>query len=126
MNNLLSPKERGLLKGALRRIFSRSDLRRQALDKHNITFQDPNRPRVTKWSFCGECGCIEPRYLMEVDHISPVIKVSETLDSLTIDQLIARLWCSIDNLSPICKPCHKAKSKVENKERRAFKRGENR
>jgi 5-methylcytosine-specific restriction endonuclease McrA len=121
MNNPKNPKERNLLKGAMRRVFSRSDLRRKALEKHDIDYQDPERPRVTKWSFCGECGVIEPRYKMEVDHVSPVIKLDEALEDLTWDQLVDRLWCDEANLKPICKECHKRKSKAENKERRRIR-----
>ena len=79
-NSRVTKKERGLLKGAMRRVFSRSELRQQALAKHDIKHTDENRPRVTKWSFCGECGVIEPRYLMQVDHLLPVIALNETLE----------------------------------------------
>lgn len=120
-----NPKERGLLKGAFRRVFSRSELRLAALNKHNIQHFDADRPRVTKWSWCGECGILEPRYKMEVDHISPVIKVTESLDDLTWDQLAERIWCDINNLMPVCKDCHKAKTKTENKLRRTLTKGKN-
>lgn len=107
----------------MRRVFSRSELRRLALDKHDVPyFLHPERPRVTKWSFCGECGCIEPRYSLEVDHVDPVVGITESLEDLTWDQVVNRLWCSIDKLNPICKPCHKRKSKEENKERRAYRK----
>ncbi len=122
MKNPSSPKERNLLKGALRRVFSRSDLRREALDKHNIVYHDPNRPRVTKWSFCGECGCIEPRYLMEVDHVIPIIALHETLDDLSWDTVVDRLWCDLSNLVPKCSSCHRRKTQEENKERRRLKK----
>lgn len=122
-NARISNKERNLIKGALRRVFSRSDLRREALNKHDIQFTDINRPRVTKWSFCGECGVITPKYLMQIDHVVPIIKLNETLEDLTWDELIDRLWCNINNLLPLCKECHKLKTKAENKERRAFNKG---
>ncbi len=119
----LNAKERGLLKGAIRRVFSRSELRREALAKHDIDFIDATRPRVTKWSFCGECGVITPRYLMQVDHVVPIIATTETLEDLSWDELIeARVWCDINNLVPLCKECHKYKTKIENKERNAFKK----
>lgn len=123
MKNPSNPKERNLIKGALRRVFSRSELRLQALNKHNIAHYDENRPRVTKWSWCGECGVVEPRYLMQVDHKNPVIGVHETMDDLTWDELIEeRMWCTSENLVPLCKSCHKIKTKEENKARREFKK----
>jgi 5-methylcytosine-specific restriction endonuclease McrA len=123
MRKPTNPKERNLLKGAIRRVFSRSELRNLALNKNNIEHFDPERPRVTKWSFCNECGVITPKYKMQVDHIKPVIAVTETLESLTWDELIEeRIWCNIENLSPLCPDCHKTKSKLENTERRNFKK----
>jgi 5-methylcytosine-specific restriction endonuclease McrA len=119
-----SPKERNLLKGALRRVFGRSELRNKVLDRHNIDYIDPTRPRVTRWSFCGECGVVEPRYKMQIDHILPVIRLDETLEDLSWTELIEeRLWCDESNLMPICLPCHKQKSKIENKLRREYKKG---
>lgn len=122
MNNPKNPKERNLLKGAVRRIFSRSELRNKALAKHDIKHYDENRPRVTKWSFCGECGLIEPKYKMQVDHVSPVIELTETLEDLTWDALVDRIWCNEENLRPLCQECHKFKSKEENKKRREYKK----
>lgn len=59
---------------------------------------------------------------MQVDHIEPVIALTEKLEDLSWDQLVDRLWCPIDNLQPLCQTCHKRKSKEENKERRALKK----
>lgn len=102
----------------MRRVFSRSELRKQALAKHDIQFTDINRPRVTKWSFCGECGTITPKYQMQVDHIVPIVSLTETLEDLSWDEVVSRLWCNLDNLMPLCKECHKTKTKLENKQRR--------
>jgi 5-methylcytosine-specific restriction endonuclease McrA len=119
-----NPKERNLLKSAVRRVFSRSDLRREALERNAIEHTDPERPRVTKWSWCSDCGTITPRYLMQVDHITPVIGVTEKLEDLSWTELIEdRIWCDANNLQILCLPCHKAKSKQENAERRQYKKG---
>lgn len=121
-----NPKERNLLKGAIRRVFSRSMLRKEALDASRV-FDVPKeiqelRPRVTKWSKCTDCKECTPTYLMEVDHISPIIKLDEQLEDLTWDKFIDRVWCALDNLVAKCKPCHKIKTKSENKERRRLKK----
>jgi len=120
-NPRMTAKERGLLKGAARRVFSRSDLRKQALEAYAIEHSDPLRPRVTKWLWCPECGLIYPKYLSQVDHVSPIIKTHETLDDLTWDELVDRLWCELDNLRPLDKDCHQIKTKLENKQRRLAK-----
>lgn len=123
LNTQLTNKEKNLIKGALRRIFSRSDLRRKAVDNSTIPgYSDNTRPRVKKWSLCPECSTHTPTYQMEVDHISPIIQVQETLDMLDMIQLVDRIWCSLSNLIAICKPCHKIKTKLENKQRRLFKK----
>ena len=117
-----SPKERNLVKGALRRVFSRSDLRRQALLKTRIEHSDPLRPRVTKWNWCTVCGVIEASYLFEVDHTMPLIPLKLTLEDLTWDEVVEGLWCDLENLMPVCKPCHKEKTKAETKERKRLKK----
>lgn len=118
MNNPPSPKERGLLKGAIRRLFSRSDLRRKVAASYHIKHHDPMRPRVTKWSWCPLCGVIYPAYQSEVDHINPVIPLDKSLDDLTWDELVDRVWCAEVNLQAVCKECHKEKTKIERKQRR--------
>lgn len=117
------PKERNFIKGAMRRVFSRSDLRRQALEKVRIHHRDLNRPRVIKWGWCMDCGLIEPLYKMQVDHLEPLIEVNKSLEDYSWDAIVDRLWCSVDNLRPLCKSCHSDKTKKENKERRMFKKG---
>jgi len=111
-------KERGLIKGAIRRVFSRSELRRQALDASRVQHTDSTRPRVTKWSKCPNCNEFTPTYLMEVDHVIPLVGITEKLEDLTWDQVVERLWCDVTNLMALCKRCHKIKSQEENKLRR--------
>lgn len=115
-------KERGLVKGALRRVFSRSELRREALDKTRIRYNDPERPRVTKWSWCTVCGVIQPTYLMDIDHTMPLIPLHVSLEEMSWDEVVDRLWCDISNLNPVCKSCHHEKSALETKERKRLKK----
>lgn len=122
MKHPSNPKERNLIKGAIRRVFSRSELRRLVVDSSRIDYTDATRPRVKKWSYCPECCKETPTYLMEVDHVNPIIRPGESLDDLTWDTLIGRVWCEFENLRAVCKPCHKAKTKLENAERRRLKK----
>lgn len=122
-NTRISAKERGLIKGAIRRVFSRSDLRRKVVDASVVQFTDPSRPRVKKWSVCPLCELFTPKYLMEVDHKNPIIGVDTTLEDMSWDTVIDRVWCEENNLMAICKSCHKEKTKMENKARRAHKKG---
>lgn len=119
----ISPKERGLLKGAIRRLFSRSELRLSIIQAAEIKHHDVDRPRVTKWVSCDECGLIFPRYLAEVDHIKPIIALGENLGDLPWDCVIERVWCDPKNLRVVDKECHKVKTAEENRTRREYKKG---
>lgn len=123
MNNpRMTAKERGLLKGAIRRVFSRSELRRRVLDTADITHFDEARLRVKKWSRCNDCEKPTPRYLMQVDHMSPIIPLTTTLEAMEWTEVVDRTWCQENNLNPICKPCHKLKTSLEQKQRKANKK----
>ncbi len=122
MNNRITKKERGLLKGAIRRVFSRSELRKKVLETVRVEHSDPTRARVKRWGFCPECKKIIPLYLFQVDHIIPVIHIGETLEDLSWDTLVDRIWCVESNLQPLCLTCHKQKSKLEGVQRRKAKK----
>jgi len=118
-----NPKERNLVKGAIMRVFSRSDLRRQALQKSVIVgFLDPSRPRVKTWCRCEQCGVASPKSYMEIDHIKPKIALDSALELMSWDELVDNTWCDLENLQALCSECHDKKTKLENKMRRAYKK----
>ena|ERR1700677_28804 len=122
-NSRMTKKEMGLLKGAIRRVFSRSELRKKVLDTVKIEHSDPDRPRVRKWSRCPECKQPTASYQMQLDHTIPVIYIGETLQDLSWNVLIdERIWCEESNLRPLCLTCHKLKSKLEGVQRRKAKK----
>lgn len=121
-----SPKERGLLKGAIRRIFSRSELRREVISNAIIPgYSDSKRKQVKFWVKCETCGSMEAKSNVQVDHVLPLIPVDRSLEEMTWDEVVERTWCDIGNLKIVCKPCHKDKTKAENKERRRLKKDKN-
>lgn len=122
-NPRITKKEKGLIKGALRRVFSRSDLRKAVIDTAEIRHADPKHPRVKRWSRCAECKEPTPRYKMQLDHKLPVVALDEQFDQLSLDVFVDRLWCEEHNLTPMCRECHDSKSKAENKQRREIKKG---
>ena len=105
--------EQGLLMGAIRRVFSRSDLRRSIVTNCKIEYFDENRPRVRNWGICASCKCETPLYKMEVDHIDPVVPVYSSLDEMTWDDTVNRVWCPAENLQSLCLTCHVEKTKAE-------------
>lgn len=118
----MTKKEQGLLKGAIRRVFSRSELRKLALDSVDIEHYDSKRPRVKKWSMCPVCQKPTPKYLMQVDHQIPLVPLDSSLDEMTWDDLVNRAWCELKNLQPMCKEDHLTKTKIETRIRRDNKR----
>lgn len=124
MNNpRISKKEQGLIKGALRRVFSRSDLRRSVLARSTTPYADSTRPRVKKWSLCPICDRKSPTYKFAVDHIEPLIPTHLSLEDMSWDEIINRLWCEENNLQAICPICHDTKTAKERKERTLNKKG---
>lgn len=122
MNPRISSKERGLIKGALRRVFSRSELRRMAMDRQAIEHSDPKRPRVKKWVWCAGCGEVVPRWTTAVDHIEPIIPTTSALEFMSWDSVVNNIWCEVKKLQVLCDMCHNAKTKAENALRRLNKK----
>lgn len=123
-NPRMTKKERGLLKGAGRRVFGRSELRRSIIDKAIVKgYSDSKRKAVKFWVKCEECGTMEAKSNCQVDHREPVVPLDKSADEMSFDDLFDRMWCKEDNLQIVCKPCHQLKTKAENKERRLLKKG---
>lgn len=65
---------------------------------------------------CAICQEIYTKRRICVDHIEPVLDTN--LGFTTWDSYIERLFCTPQKLQILCKSCHNAKSKAENKDRR--------
>ena len=117
MNKRLTPKDRGLIKGAMRRAFARSDLHREVLQESVVIHHDPARPRVTRWSRCRQCYGLTPTYKIEIHHLESVVPLDRPLDQMTWDEVVDRLWCDKFGLTAICPKCHN-KITAEEKEAR--------
>lgn len=117
-NSRITPKERNLIKGAIRRVFARSELRQQVVKESDFKeHSDPSRKRVKNWCLCPICEKPTPRSYMQVDHIIPLIPIDKSLEDMSWDDIVNRLWCDKKNLMPICKECHLLKTKEEKKAR---------
>src|ERR1017187_3371000 len=93
-NPNISAKERGLIKGAIRRVFSRSDLRKAVIEASIIEgYTDETRKRVKTWCECALCGKREAKSNMECDHIDPIIPLETSLEQMNWDTVINRIWC---------------------------------
>lgn len=121
-NPRISVKERNLIKGAIRRVFSRSDLRRSIIDKAVFKHEDETRKRVKTWCKCAQCGVPTPKSYLQVDHIQPIVPLTSSLEEMSWDEVVNNIWCDEKNLQALCEECHNVKSKAENKKRREYKK----
>lgn len=104
------------IRGGLRRVFSRSPVVREVLLKVRRTVpkynKDGSRAKRDAVEYkCNVCGEWVGSKHIAVDHIVPVIDVDEGF--IDYQTFIERLFCGVDNLQPICTPCHKAKTYSE-------------
>ncbi len=103
-------------------MFSRSDMRRSVLQEAVVEHADSTRARVKTWVRCAECGELDAKSNMQVDHKSPVVPIESSLEQMTWDELVDRIWCDKSNLQVLCTRCHELKSKEEGKLRRQHKK----
>lgn len=104
------------IRGALRRTFSRSPVIRDVLfkvrrevPKYN---KDGSRSKKDAVQYrCGVCQSYVGSTKVSVDHISPVVSVSEGF--VDFNTFISRLFCDASNLQVICDSCHNTKTQAE-------------
>ena len=65
---------------------------------------------------CVACQKLYVASDVQVDHIKPVVDPKKGFVSW--DDFINRIFCEIENLQVLCKPCHKIKTDQEKAERK--------
>jgi 5-methylcytosine-specific restriction endonuclease McrA len=119
----LSPKEKWAKRlnayfiAFARRVFRWSPPYREVLKRAFV-----RKDKDGEWFRCENCADIVLRKDKQVDHIDPVVAVYEVWDG-SWDWYRARMFVEEDCLRVLCRPCHGEKSKKENADRRAFKKG---
>jgi 5-methylcytosine-specific restriction endonuclease McrA len=104
------------IRGALRRVFSRSPIVRQVMSKvrREVPKLNKDGSRAKKDAVQYQCSaCREwiKSTAISVDHVVPVIGVDEGF--VNWDEFVARLFCGEDNLQVVCDTCHRAKTNSE-------------
>ncbi len=104
------------IRGALRRTFSRSPVIREVLFKvrREVPKYNKDGSRAKKDAVqyrCNVCQSYVGSTKVSVDHIVPVVSVSEGF--VDFNTFIARLFCDASNLQVICDSCHGIKTQSE-------------
>jgi 5-methylcytosine-specific restriction endonuclease McrA len=105
--------------GAIRRLFSRSQLVKDVRLKAQCKKKGPRGGKTYKCASCHKCF---PAKSTQVDHINEVVPLNRAASDMSLDEWVDRLWCDSNNLQVLCKECHSAKTKSENVLRRMFKK----
>lgn len=77
---------------------------------------NPATGRLAEHHECNSCHGVFVAKSVVVDHIEPVVPVS---GFSSWDEVISRMFCPVDGLQVLCKPCHAIKTKEENALRKA-------
>lgn len=77
---------------------------------------NPESGRLAEHYECEECHKLFPAKNVVVDHIDPIVPIT---GFISWDSVIERMFCEADGLQVLCKPCHKEKTQIENKLRKA-------
>lgn len=108
--------QNAMIRGAIRRTFSRSPIVREVLmagrrevPKYNKDGALAKKPSVQYQ--CQVCFNWEGSTKVTVDHIEPVISVE--VGFVDWNQFVDRLFCDKSNLQRICDTCHDKKTHIE-------------
>jgi 5-methylcytosine-specific restriction endonuclease McrA len=95
------------IRSALRRAWVKYPVRYQALQAARRPYT--GKDKRTKWEYrCNLCNSWFKTKDVEVDHIEECGSLKNYRDLMGFCK---RLFCELDNLQVVCKPCHKAKGK---------------
>lgn len=114
------PPMKNQIKGAIRRIFRLSPWMKIALQGARIekvkTLKDGSiakKPDV--YYKCSMCKGEFKQKDVQVDHVVPVVPPDKTIQDMSYDEIVDRIFCDLNNLQVLCKSCHDIKTKEEKK-----------
>ena len=106
---------RSFIKGGLRSVSVRWPPRYKCLNDAKVGKRiNKSSGRLAEHYKCAKCLDIFPAKEVEVNHIVPVVPLT---GFTTWDETVSRMFCEIEGLEVVCKPCHRNITKQENQER---------
>lgn len=103
---------RGFITSALRSAFRRWQPKYETLAAGFVGSKiNKKSGRVAKHYECALCGGEFPQSGVQVDHKVPIGSTASW------DEFVEKLFCESDNLQVLCIPCHKKKTKKDNKKK---------
>lgn len=115
-----SPKTKGFINSALRRIFGWSDQYKACKERAFIGRVD--RHLVYECEGCHQrlVKNVDDKFF--VDHIESVVPIEGWVnDQHYASEIVNRMFVDVDGLQYLCSMCHYLKTQIENQERRASK-----
>lgn len=113
----------------LKRSFSRSPVVKEVMNdvrSEEVWYKKDGTP-ASKPRVLFECAECKERHMgknVQCDHIEPVIPLNIPAKHMMLGVVCFRLFVKKDKLQVLCKPCHKLKSKEENRIRREWRKKE--
>lgn len=108
----------GFIRSALRSAFNRYPPKYESIKAAATTVQDgvyktgvkKGKPKYIRQYQCASCKKHFKQKDVQVDHITPAGSLKDYDD---LPGFVSRLFCTIDELQVLCKPCHKLKTQQE-------------
>lgn len=129
-NPNITEKELALIKGALRRVFARSEMHKRLVAATIVPDSEVPaelrvvRKRVKTWCRCPVCKELTAKSYIQIDHVVPIVPLDKTFHDIfhSVQQVADAIYCNEENLRAMCKVCHASKTSEERTIRDAHRR----
>lgn len=100
----------GFIRSALRAAFNKYPPKYEVIRQAKRDKKDGGRQKFEYE--CSSCGKMFPQKEIQVDHVIPAGSLKSFDD---LPEFCRKLFCGVDDMQILCKPCHKVKTQEERK-----------